>query len=161
MAQSTGHFRVPKPLTFKTRQLQNLSCKNEFYLQENEEKQKHLISYQQLRTKHRFETDAWGNSDVAYHVRNLPGSAVRLSHYFFLSVFGEKKWGIASVYGQTSAWIWSAFSFYVSCCTSWWWEKACSRVLDLTRPLPSARTASSQAFSVNAFRWLPRDRINA
>ena len=50
MAQSTGHFRVPKPLTLKTRQLQNLSCKNEFYLQENEEKQKHLISYQQLRT---------------------------------------------------------------------------------------------------------------
>ena len=82
MAQSTGHFRVPKPLTLKTRQLQNLSCKNEFYLQENEEKQKHLISYQQLRTKHRFETDAWGNSDVAYHIRNLPGSAVRLSHYF-------------------------------------------------------------------------------
>ena len=50
MAQSLGHFRVPKPLTFKTGQLQNLSCKNEFYLQENEEKQKHLISYQQLRT---------------------------------------------------------------------------------------------------------------
>ena len=50
MAQSTGHFRVPKPLTLKTRQLQNLSRKNEFYLQENEEKQKHLISYQQLRT---------------------------------------------------------------------------------------------------------------
>ena len=44
------HFRVPKPLTFKTGQLQNLSCKNEFYLQENEETQKHLISYQQLRT---------------------------------------------------------------------------------------------------------------
>ena len=30
-----GHFRVPKPLTFKTRQVQNLSCENEFYLHEN------------------------------------------------------------------------------------------------------------------------------
>ena len=30
-----GHFRVPKTLTFKTRQVQNLSRENEFYLREN------------------------------------------------------------------------------------------------------------------------------
>ena len=37
-----GLFRVPKTLTFKTRQVQNLSCENEFYLHEN----KKSFSYQ-------------------------------------------------------------------------------------------------------------------
>ena len=43
-------------------QVHNLSCENEFYLHENEKS----FSYQRLSTYLRFDTEARGNSEMAY-----------------------------------------------------------------------------------------------
>ena len=43
-------------------QVHNLSCENEFYLHENEKS----FSYQRLSTEPRFDTEARGNSEMAY-----------------------------------------------------------------------------------------------
>ena len=51
-----GHFRVPKPLTFKMRLGAQPFLENEFYLQENE----------RLTTYPSFETETRGNSEMAY-----------------------------------------------------------------------------------------------
>ena len=40
----------------------NLSCENEFYLHENEK----AFPYQRLSTEPRFDTEVWGNSEIAY-----------------------------------------------------------------------------------------------
>ena len=42
--------------------MHNLSCENEFYLHENEKS----FSYQRLSTEPRFDTEARGNSEMAY-----------------------------------------------------------------------------------------------
>ena len=47
--------------------MHNLSCENEFYLHENEK----LLPYQRLSTYPRFETDARGNSEMAYYILRL------------------------------------------------------------------------------------------
>ena len=41
--------------------MQNLSCVNEFYLQ----KKKKSLSYHEPRTSAHFETEVWGNSEMA------------------------------------------------------------------------------------------------
>ena len=61
---SIGHFRVPKTLTFKMRLGAQSFYKNEFYLHENEER----FPYQMLSTYPRFETEARGNSEMAYWI---------------------------------------------------------------------------------------------
>ena len=57
-----GHFRVPKTLTLKMRLGAQPSCENEFYLRENEK----WFPYQRLHTYPSFETEARGNSEMAY-----------------------------------------------------------------------------------------------
>ena len=58
-----GHFRVPKTLTFKMRLgAQPFFSENEFYLRGNEK----WFPYQRLNTYPRFETEARGNSEIAY-----------------------------------------------------------------------------------------------
>ena len=47
---------------WKWRQVHSLSCENEFYLHENEKS----FPYQRLSTYPRFETEARGNSEMAY-----------------------------------------------------------------------------------------------
>ena len=51
-------------LTFKWGQVHNLSCENEFNLYENEKS----FSNQRLSTYPRFDTEARGNSEMAYYV---------------------------------------------------------------------------------------------
>ena len=56
-----GHFRVPKPLTLKTRPSANLSCANEFYLHDN----KKSFSRERFCTWSRLKTEACGISKMA------------------------------------------------------------------------------------------------
>ena len=68
IARSIGHFRVPKTLTLKMRLgAQPFQCENEFYLHENEK----WFPYQRLSTYPRFETEAQGNSEMAYYILYL------------------------------------------------------------------------------------------
>ena len=57
-----GHFRVPKTLTSKMRPTAQPSFENEFYLHENVES----FPYQRLSTWPHFDTEARGNSKMAY-----------------------------------------------------------------------------------------------
>ena len=80
-----GILNWPFP-SFKTRLKANLSSGNEFYLHEN----KGLFSYQWLRTWPRFETEAWGNSELAYSCtlnrqRNNKVTHVLLGFYLYFS----------------------------------------------------------------------------
>ena len=61
-----SHFRVPKTLTFKTRQSAKLSYKNEFYLHENKKNHFRITSFAlSLDLKQRLGvTRKWPNSDV-------------------------------------------------------------------------------------------------
>ena len=70
-----GHFRVALCLSFKRSQVQNLWYENEFYLQVSE----NSFSYERFHTWPRFETEAKGNSEMAYselwRIKRLPWKA--------------------------------------------------------------------------------------
>ena len=71
-----GHFRVPKPLTLKTRQVQNLSLENELYLEENE---KIIFISQSFAPSLALKPEARCNSEVAYYHDNAKNISGRRS----------------------------------------------------------------------------------
>lgn len=51
--------------------MQNFSRENEIYLHETEKKTKKTFLHLWLRTSPRFETEAWGYSEMAYSLERL------------------------------------------------------------------------------------------
>ena len=63
----TGHVRVPKNLSFQNEARCTIFLVKMFYLHENEK----LFPHQRLSTYPRFETEARGNSEMAYYTLRL------------------------------------------------------------------------------------------
>ena len=71
-----GHFRVPKTLSLKTRQVQNLSRENEFHLHENE---KIIFISKSFAPNLALKPEAWCNPEMAYFHDNAKNSSGRRS----------------------------------------------------------------------------------
>ena len=65
--RTKDHFRVPKTLTLKRGQVQNLSCETKFYLHDN----KKSFTQERFCTWPRFKTEACVISEMAYWSQQL------------------------------------------------------------------------------------------
>ena len=79
--------------------MHNLSCENEFYLHENEK----WFPYQRLSTYPRFETEARGNSEMAYWVYTdfIRNWFICLIQFPSLVFYFKRKWPLISSSGHS------------------------------------------------------------